>query len=157
MTEFGPTLEVYRQPATLATARGLSDPPLNWVRVAKIGDLFRHTKSDDPGRAADDIPVPAAYGHLADGPYILAIRPHHLSLSSTGPDDVVLDGLVTATEITGSESFVRMRCLGESIMVTHGIHDFPRGKAIRVHLDLRRLMVFGDDGTAIAPPRAMAA
>ena len=152
VTEFGPTLDVYRRPRLLATARGMSDPPLNWVRVRKLGGVFRAKLPDEPDPDADDVPVPAAFSHLADGAYIIAIRPHHLSLVSTGANDVELDGWVSAVEITGSED-VSCGCAASttSSWWRTGCIIFARGAMIPVHFDLTRLMVFDDDGARVAP------
>jgi glycerol transport system ATP-binding protein len=40
VTQFGPTVEVYRQPTDLVTAQTFSDPPLNTIVLAKKGGVF---------------------------------------------------------------------------------------------------------------------
>ena len=37
VTQFGPTPEVYRQPADATTARVFSDPPMNFLQISKAG------------------------------------------------------------------------------------------------------------------------
>lgn len=151
VTQFGPTVEVYRRPNTLATARTFSDPPLNWARVRKEAEHL-HPVHEEGAPHAEALPVPAAYAGLADGDYIVAVRPHHLSLHPRGGvEDVRLAAQVTATEITGSQSYVHMRCLGTWVMLTPGVHDLASGSFIVVHLDLARLLVFDAQGRAIAP------
>ena len=146
VTQFGPTVEVYRAPRDLRTARAFSDPPLNALPVVKRGGAFEG--------GGVTIPVPGHLAGLADGAYTLAHRPHHLSLA---PKGAALPAEVTVTEITGSESFVHLRCAGEDwTMLAPGVHPIEDGSAITVHLNTERLMAFHDDGRAAAPMREAA-
>ena len=148
ITQFGPTVEVFRQPVDLITAQTFSDPPMNTVTLIKTGSVFSH-----PG--ASDIPVPSAYSAIPDRSYTLGFRPHHLSLKKENDSDAKLPAQVTVTEITGSESYVHLDCAGANwVMLTHGIHDFDAGSEIEVYLDTRHIVVFDDDGKAVAPDGA---
>ena len=139
VTQFGPTVEVYRHPRDLATAAAFSDPPLNLLRAVKRGGSFE----------AGEVSIPAP-ADLPDGPCTLAHRPHHLSLAPKGAASVPLWPRVTVTEITGSETFVHLDHAGVAwTMLVPGIHAFEEGVAIEVHLDTRHLMVFGEDGLAL--------
>ncbi|GAB5374433.1 MAG: ABC transporter ATP-binding protein [Acuticoccus sp.] len=143
VTQFGDTVDVYRQPADLLTARTFSDPPLNTVAATRAGDTFALS-----GGAS--LPVPAAFGAIADGAYTLGIRPHHLSLNEE-PGTARLDATVSVTEITGSESFVHVTCAGEPwVVLAHGIHDPDPGTTLGVHVRLDKLMVFDGEGRAVA-------
>ena len=154
VTQFGPTVEVYRAPIDLETAQTFSDPPLNTVRVTKAGGAFRHGE----GEGAVEIPAADAHRGLADGRYVLGFRPYHLGLSPQGEGSVALDARVTVTEIAGSESFIHVALLGEEwIVLAHGIHDLSTGDMIRVHVEPRRALVFAEGGRAIAPDRQEAA
>ncbi|MEO1103862.1 MAG: ABC transporter ATP-binding protein, partial [Pseudomonadota bacterium] len=156
VTQFGPTVDVYRRPNTLATARTFSDPPLNWGWVRKVGDKFV-PESADKTHDFDTIPVPQAHRDIADGRYAIAIRPHHLSLTPTGARDVKLSGKVFATEITGSETYVHMHLIDHFIMLTHGVHHYDAGRQIDVHFDRDRLLVFDEGENAVALPDTRAA
>ncbi|WP_108663551.1 ABC transporter ATP-binding protein [Acuticoccus kandeliae] len=152
VTQFGPTVEIYRRPNTLKTARIFSDPPLNVVRVEKRGAAFHPVAAKGA-----PIPVPAPYEGLRDGPYAVAVRPHHLTLADV-PNAAHLAATVTITEITGSESFIHMRVLDEDwVLLTHGVHDLPPATPISIYLPLRHLMVFDADGAAVAAPAKIAA
>ena len=153
---FGPTAELYRNPETLATARGLSDPPLNFVRVTKIGDVFRPRLNDEPNPSDDDIRVPPAYRHHADGAYVIAFKPHHLSLKPKGPDAVEIDAFVHACEITGSETYVHLTSVDNLVMLEHGVHPLEPKQRISIYVEPDNIMVFDDDGNAL-PARPMAA
>ena len=146
VTQFGPTVEVYREPHDLRTARAFSDPPLNALPCVKRGGAFEG--------GGVTIPAPDHLAGLPDGAYTLAHRPHHLSLR---PGGAALPAEVTVTEITGSESFVHLTCAGEAwTMLTPGVHPIDDGSAITVHLNTARLMAFREDGSAAAPERMAA-
>ncbi len=154
LTQFGPTVEVYRAPIDLETARTFSDPPLNTARVTKAGPVFRHGEGGD----AVEIPAGGAHQSLPDGTYTLGFRPYHLSLSPAGAESVPLDAEVIVTEIAGSESFIHVRAMGEEwIVLTHGIHDLAQGEAITIHCRPDRALLFDDRGRSLAPDTALKA
>jgi len=155
VTEFGPTVDVYRRPNTLDTARIFSDPPLNTVPVTKAGSVFRPSLDG----AATEIPVPPSYAGLPDDDYVLAVRPHHLAPQAPAPDAVALPGSVRVTEITGSESYVHFDCLGRAwTMLTHGVHPLDPGAPLTVHLEKRHILLFDGTGAAMyAPGQQLAA
>ncbi len=145
VTQFGPTIEVFRKPADLVTAKTFSDPPLNTIALAKRGAAFQL----DGGV---NLPVPASIAGIADGAYTVSFQPHHLSLSPQHGDAVSIRVKVFATEITGSESFVHVDFADARwVMLAPGIHDFEPGRMIDVFVDTRHLMVFGEDGRAALP------
>ncbi|NIP17403.1 MAG: ABC transporter ATP-binding protein, partial [Xanthomonadales bacterium] len=52
VTQYGPTLEIYREPSDLRTARVFSDPPINSAPVRKEGGRF-HLSSQVSWDAGD--------------------------------------------------------------------------------------------------------
>ncbi len=148
VTQFGPTIDVYRRPGDLATARTFADPPLNAIDVVKSNGAFTHSGSGD-------LPVPAHLSHIADGPVTIAFHPHHLSLSPQTPSAPRLQARIQIAEITGSESFVHLDFAGARwIMLAPGIHDIDPDAMIDVFLDSRHLMAFAGDGRAISTSMA---
>jgi glycerol transport system ATP-binding protein len=142
VTQFGPTLSVFREPRDLMTAQTFSDPPLNTIAVTKRGEIFE--------AAQFAAPAPP----LADGDYVLGIRPHHLRLGGPG---VQLAGAVRVCEITGSETYVRIEVAGgEWVILAGGVHALEPGAAVSVAFDPGRLMVFHPDGRAAAILQAAA-
>src|SRR3954452_19889127 len=101
VTQFGPTIEVFRPPVDLTTARIFADPPLNTIVLRKQGGGF----SLEGGL---ELPAPEHLSGIAEGPYTIGFQPHHLSLTRPTADAVGVRAKVTATEITGSESFVHL-------------------------------------------------
>ncbi|MCR4268946.1 ABC transporter ATP-binding protein [Nitratireductor sp. ZSWI3] len=151
VTQFGPTIEVFREPVDLVTARTFADPPLNIVAVRKsAGELQL-----DSG---DRLPVPSGLSGLADGGYTLGFQPHHLSLAARAPDALRIGAVVSVTEITGSESFVHLDFAGHRwVMLEEGVHRFDVGEAIDVFIDTRHMLVFDAGGRRISSAGAMAA
>nr|WP_295884813.1 ABC transporter ATP-binding protein [uncultured Devosia sp.] len=151
VTQFGRTIEVFRRPADLITARTFADPPLNTVAMQKSVGTF----TLDGGVS---FPATDALHDIADGAYTMGFQPHHLSLSRAAPDAVALRAVVTALEITGSESFVHLSfASADWIMLTPGVQTFAVGEEIDVFLDPRLLMVFDGAGRAVGQATAQAA
>jgi len=151
VTQFGPTIEVYRQPADRLTAETFSDPPMNFVPATVEGGL---------PRLADGTVIPAVgpLAGLPSGPIELGFRPNHLSMTRQSPSAVALPVTVTVVEITGSESFVHLRYGGLAwVALMHGVHEFEPGDAATCYVDPVRMFVFGTDGRLIAAPTRAAA
>nr|WP_316656626.1 ABC transporter ATP-binding protein [uncultured Gellertiella sp.] len=151
ITQFGPTISVYRNPADLVTAKTFGDPPLNTLAVTKTGDRFR------AGTEAD-FAVPPHLAGLADGPVTIAFQPHHLTLESRGAQSQSLSVRTLISEIAGSESFIHV-AYGDArwVMLAHGIHDIDPDVTMEIYLDTGRLMAFGPDGRSLVSATSPAA
>jgi glycerol transport system ATP-binding protein len=151
VTQFGPTIEVFRKPNDLVTAKTFADPPLNTIVLRKTGSGFQL----DGGVG---LPVPRELSGVADGPYTIGFQPHHLSLTRPNPEAVPVRAKVTATEITGSESFVHLDFADARwVMLAPGIHHFEADETVDVFIDPRHLMVFDADGRAAGVSPKLAA
>lgn len=152
VTQFGPTIEVYRQPRDLVTARNFSDPPLNTMTIEKQGGSVRLA-------TGTEISAAGALAGLPTGRYVVGFRAHHLLLSRPSHDAVALAGTVAVSEITGSESFIHVDVAGERwVSLVSGIHAIEPGATIELYLDPERFFVFDAEGQlAAAPDRAAAA
>ncbi|NSY19440.1 ABC transporter ATP-binding protein [Neorhizobium sp. AL 9.2.2] len=148
ITQFGPTIDIYRRPADLTTAKTFADPPLNFIEVVKSGGGLRH-------REGDVLPLPAHLGTIPDGPLTVAFHPHHLGFTQQTENSARLAARTQISEITGSESFVHLEYDGVKwVMLAPGIHNIDPDTGIEVFLDTRHLMAFGSDGRAIAAAAA---
>jgi glycerol transport system ATP-binding protein len=150
VTQFGPTIEVFRMPNDLVTAKTFADPPLNTIVLRKVGSGFQLD-------GEVNLPVPSQLSGIADGPYTIGFQPHHLSLTRPNAESVPVRAKVTATEITGSESFVHLDFADARwVMLAHGIHHFDADETVDVFIDSRHLMVFDADGRSAgtSPKRA---
>lgn len=146
VTQFGPTLDVYRHPDDLTTAQIFSDPPMNVLGVTKEGGAFRHA---DLLR----LPASAAASGLPDGAYTIGIRPNHLHLRRPAGDGVAVTATVAITEITGSESFVHVDFADRRwVALAHGVHELPIGRPVELFLDPARFFVFDAGGRLAAAP-----
>ena len=152
VTQFGPTPEVYRQPVDATTARVFSDPPMNFLPVAKAGDrlLFGEGQS---------VPAAGRLRELADGRYTAGFRPNHLEIDRHGAEAMEFHCTLAVTEITGSETFVHLDHAGERwVGLIHGVRALEPGTKLPVWLDPAHVYVFGEDGALVAPaPYAIAA
>ncbi|MEM7742569.1 MAG: ABC transporter ATP-binding protein [Pseudomonadota bacterium] len=140
ITQFGPTPQVYRQPADAVTARVFSDPPMNFCRIEKRGDLVSYA-----GGTAK------AFEGLADGTYLAGFRPNHLSLGAHRPDAMDFACEVIGTEITGSESYVHVtHGTDRWVALIHGVHDLPGGEQRTLWVDPAHVYLFGEDESLIS-------
>lgn len=150
ITQFGPTIDVFRKPVDLVTARTFADPPLNTIVLAKKGADFLL-------EGGVKLPVPAELVGIADGNYTIGFQPHHLSLERPNAGAVPVRAKVTITEITGSESFIHLDFADVRwVMLTHGIRDFETDEVVEVFIDPRHIMVFDEHGRAVTAPKLAA-
>ena len=151
ITQFGSTIEVFRNPKDLITATTFADPPLNTIMLNKRGREFVLDENIH-------LPVPQGLESQPDGRYTIAFQPHHLALAPQTPEAVAAPAKVMVTEITGSESFIHLDFSGRRwVMLTQGVQDIDVDDAIDVYIDPRHIMVFDTDGAAVAPDLQQAA
>ena len=144
VTQFGETVAVYRRPADLLSAQVFSDPPINSAPVVKRDGRFDLV--DGVGW-----PAVAPWDELPDGPYVMAIRPHHVTPFEQGGQAVRVEGRVLVTELSGSESVVHFELGRHSwISQSHGIHAFPVGETAAFHIDTGRCLYFNEDDRRLA-------
>jgi glycerol transport system ATP-binding protein len=143
VTQFGPTPDVYRRPADMATARVFSDPPMNFLPCTKAGaDLTLGTAT---------APATGPMAGVADGRYMAGFRANHLALHG-GPGAVELVCTVGICEITGSETFLHLDHQGQKwVGLVHGVQDLARGQTLSVWLSPRHVYVFDEAGGLVAP------
>ncbi len=144
ITQFGPTVDVYRKPADLVTAQTFADPPLNVMAVEKRGNML--TKDGQ-----HVLNAPAHFSAIPDGALTVGFHPHHLALAPQYEGAEQLKATSRICEITGSESFVHLTFAGaEWVMLAHGIHDFDTGAEITMFVDTRHLLAFDASGRSIS-------
>ena len=151
VTQFGPTIDVYNLPVNLRTAQTFSDPPLNTVKVQLTDGALKAADGHELGSPIDERSV-------VDGAYSVAFRPHHASLTQTGDYKIPVKGVITTSEITGSETYIHAS-VGDNnwVVLTHGVHKVHAGDAITVYLNPLRYYLFsGTDGSLAQSPVATA-
>lgn len=144
LLQYGPTAEVFHQPASLRVARAFSDPPMNLLtgqaRPQRI-DLL-------PGLVLD------LAGVGTTGPVTVGVRASALRLHSQA-GDLAINGRVELAEISGSDSFVHVDSeVGPLVAQLTGVHYFELGAAITIYLQATQVYVFDQQGRLLlAPPR----
>ena len=143
--QFGPTLDLYRDPDTLMAARLFSDPPLNSLALNHDdsgGLRFAGAEQALPAAVASEL-LSAVNPAEVKSNLTLAVRGHHLRLgadpapsgeSTASKPLIEIRGTVDVTEITGSESFVHFSFMGQPwVALLEGIHPFPGGAQIALY------------------------
>ena len=145
ITQFGETGSVYRQPVDLLTARAFSDPPLNCAPVIKRGARFELTEGTS-------WVAPDALTTLADGPYTIGLRPHHVQpMAVAAADAITVKGRVSIAEISGSDSVVHFDLQGSTwVSQSHGVRAFAVGASAAFALDVARGLYFAPDGRCVS-------
>jgi len=143
MTQFGPTAEIYRTPLNLASARVFSDPPINCAKIKKKNDLINMgnvTKWAVDEQTKD----------LADGDYLIAIRPYYVLPEKSDQTNVALKGLVKVTELSGSESSAHFEMEDETwVSLAHGVHNFEIGSKHQFYMDVSKCFYFDLNGQVV--------
>ncbi len=143
ITQFGPTAPGYRSPGNLISARVFSDPPINVASVQKRGSRFH---------LSDRVswPVPVSLRSLADQPYTMGIRPHHLTVYAQTDNVVPVFGQVKVAELGGSESVVHVAVDHyDWVSESPGVHPFDSGDPVTLYLHPDKVLYFDDSDRLI--------
>ena len=146
VTQFGPTLDVYRRPKDLVSARVFADPPLNTAAAFKRGGNF----------GLDDVdirwPAVGAAAGLPDGRYTVGLRPYHITPSRSDGDALEVRARVLLAELSGSESIVHVEIGGRAwVSQSHGVHALAVGVEEAMYVQTDRFFYFGENGALLAP------
>jgi len=145
VTQFGPTAEIYRDPANVQAAQVFSDPPINTALIVKKG-----TTAQMGVDVAWDLSGAAA--NLQDGEYTIAVRPHHVLPVATHGCTVRLQGRVQVTELSGSESSAHFDQGHRSswVSLSSGVHPYEVGEMHDFYMDPTACYFFAADGSRVA-------
>ena len=146
VAQYGSTLDVYRNPKDMTTARVCSEPPMNFLKVSKQGNQL-----NIENRQMYD--AKGAFANIVNGDYTIGIRPNHLMLDRTHDDAIAVDVSVNVVEITGSESFVHL-WHGDKrwVSLAHGIHHPRPGSSLTVYINPTDVYVFDKDEKLVVAP-----
>lgn len=143
LVQFGPTGSVYRDPQNLSSAAIFSEPPINRLALHKQGASLVA-----PG--GEKWPLPQVLSNVPDGKYVLALRPHNVSIARRHGSDVPLAGQVLVTEISGSESVIHFEMLGTTwVSQSHGVHRLAVGSIGTFFADLDQALFFNPEGQRV--------
>ncbi|MFC4233817.1 ABC transporter ATP-binding protein [Thalassospira xianhensis] len=147
VTQFGPTTQVYHNPAFVETGLIFSDPPINLVKAdVRDGALYL--------ASGHQVPLAGHLSALTDGQYTIGVRANHLSVDQTSAECVAMQGQVELAEITGSETFVHVHFNDVSwVIQEEGVHNPRLGEAATFYVDPKRLFAYdANDRLVAAPP-----
>lgn len=146
----GPSLEVYRNPASMRAAQVFSDPRIN-TAAARIAE-------GKVQLGATSFSLPPALQALTCGEYTMGIRAGHLRLERRSAEDVSLMGRVELSEVSGSETFIHVRH-EELRWIVHqpGVHSYRSDDEVNVFFSPAQVFVFGNDGELQHSPFAAVA
>ncbi len=148
LLQFGPTVEVYQRPTSVAVATAFSDPPMNVVGAQVLeGGAIR---LGDGATLPLSRPVPG----LSPGVHCRAgIRPNHLRAAPRGPRSVELSAVVELAELSGSETLLHLQHASVRLLAQlPGVHAFDLGATVRLHLEPADVLLFDEGGALLAAP-----
>jgi len=141
----GPTMQVFRRPATLAAARAFSDPPLN-VIPARV-DARNHEAV-----LPDGVRLPIAPTQASE--IVLGIRAHEFSLAGAS-GLTALSGRVELAEISGSETFIHLaRDDARLVALIPGVHDLALNEPCTLYVRPASLYGFDSSGRLLFAPES---
>jgi glycerol transport system ATP-binding protein len=151
VTQFGPTPKVYRQPRDLITAQVFSDPPLNLLSARKSGGVVSLS-------TGGEVRAGGAFAVVPDGEYKVGFRAHHLGLDARGSDALAIPGIVSVSEITGSETYLHVDS-GERrfVALIPGVKRLEPGASVTLYLNAGDVFLFDDNDRLVAADFAEAA
>lgn len=151
ITQIGETLDVYRNPKDITTARVFSDPPMNFVAVTKTGNRLLFGE----GQTADAL---GRLANLPDGRILAGIRPDKLKLDRPSEQALAFKVEVCVSEITGSESFVHITHGKDRwVALVSGVREPELGTSIEVYVEPQHLYIFNENEDLIFAPEFAAA
>ena len=137
---------VFHHPANIRVGEIFSDPPMNVID----GEI--RNKQIILGGA---VRTPLS-GHMLDlpeGRYHFGVRANHLSITPRSANDVEITACTELSEISGSETFIRVSHNNVAWVVQEeGVHTLRSGTNICIFLDSRFLFVFAETGSLVAAP-----
>ena len=144
LLQYGPTVEVFRRPQSLAVARAFSDPPMNLCAAIVSPEGLQLQ-----GGPLLPLALPAAsIGQTAT----LGLRANAVRVVER-THDVSLMGRVELAEISGSDTFVHVEtALGEWVLQLTGVHYFELGAALTVWFSPLDAYVFDAQGVLCQAP-----
>jgi glycerol transport system ATP-binding protein len=155
LVQHGPTLDLFRRPATLEGARAFSDPPLN--EIPANYDKESNTAVLDDGLR---LPLPSrAIGQMATGPerIVIGVRAHHFEPHPLSRHSGSITGRVDLAEISGSDTYVHVSRPGLSLTAQiSGVHDVVLGETLTLHVDANKLYCFDASGRLLFAPEPSA-
>src|SRR6056300_2068681 len=132
--QYGKTLNVYKKPENLTSAKVFSDPPINIAEISKSGEMFKI--KDNNGQWKSNIKI-------KDGNYKIGIRPHNVTVEKTSTNSVEIDGKVLISEISGSESLIHFTSGKLNwVSLSNGVQQKDIGENTKLFMNVDEFLYF---------------
>ena len=135
--QYGKTIDVYKKPKDLNSAKVFSDPPINISEIKKIGDTFSLLN--------EDVKWKTSKINLKDGNYKVGIRPHNITTYKEGNNSVEIKGKILISELSGSESLIHfINSNSNWVSLSNGTHQLNVGQDARLYMNVDQFMYFDE-------------
>ncbi len=135
--QYGKTIDVYKKPKDLNSAKVFSDPPINISEIKKIGDTFSLLN--------EDVKWKNSKINLKDGNYKVGIRPHNITTYKEGNNSVEIKGKILISELSGSESLIHfINSNSNWVSLSNGTHQLNVGQDARLYMNVDQFMYFDE-------------
>jgi glycerol transport system ATP-binding protein len=149
VTQFGPTIDVFKRPENLISAQIFSDPPMNLLPVTKLNNTMLF-------KSHVNVPMVGKLPNLPDADYTIAFRPNHLYLEPPPKGGIGVKAKVAVTEITGSESYIHVDVAGlRWVVLAPTIRNIDIDTTIEVFLDPAKFYVFDKNDQLVVTPESL--
>ena len=132
--QYGKTLNVYKKPENLTSAKVFSDPPMNIAEISKSGEIFKLKDNNVQWKSNVQI---------KDGNYKIGIRPHNITTYKEGDNSVEINGKVLISELSGSESLIHFTIGKLSwVSLSNGIQQKNIGENTKLFMNVDEFLYF---------------
>ena len=132
--QYGKTLNVYKKPENLTSAKVFSDPPMNIAEISKSGEMIKLKDNDVQWKSNVQI---------KDGNYKIGIRPHNITTYREGDNSVEINGKVLISELSGSESLIHFTIGKLSwVSLSNGIQQKNIGENTKLFMNVDEFLYF---------------
>lgn len=132
--QYGKTLNVYKKPENLTSAKVFSDPPMNIAEISKSGEMIKLKDNDVQWKSNVQI---------KDGNYKIGIRPHNITTYREGDNSVEINGKVLISELSGSESLIHFTNGKHNwVSLSNGIQQKNIGENTKLFMNVDEFLYF---------------
>ncbi|MDC3410737.1 ABC transporter ATP-binding protein, partial [Candidatus Pelagibacter ubique] len=132
--QYGKTLNVYKKPENLTSAKVFSDPPMNIAEISKSGEMIKLKDNNVQWKSNVQI---------KDGNYKIGIRPHNITTYREGDNSVEINGKVLISELSGSESLIHFTIGKLSwVSLSNGIQQKNIGENTKLFMNVDEFLYF---------------
>jgi len=146
VTQFGPSMDVYRRPVDEITARVYSDPPMNFLSVRKEGSAI-HFENGQSTKAEGNL------AGLPNGKYRAGFRAHHVKMDQHREGLLRFETKLIASELTGSDTFIHVAVEEQRwIGLVPGLQMLEDGTELPISINPKNLFYFDGNGLLAGYP-----